>query len=166
VLVATSGDVLMSEGGIEAYRDLLFPFAEIVTPNLGEAAVLCGVDVRDVTTLDHVSDLARLILATGPSYVLVKGGHLRGSSHPERSPDVLLGREDLTVLDGPRVPTTNDHGTGCSLSSAIAAGLALGRSVPDATRDAKSFVLAALAGAADWHLGEGRGPIDHLGWGE
>lgn len=166
VLVATSGDVLMSEGGIEAYREALFPFAEIVTPNLHEAAVLCGVDVRDVTTLDDVTDLARQILATGPLYVLVKGGHLRNSTHPERSPDVLLSRDDLVVLDAPRVETTNDHGTGCSLSSAIAAGLALGRNVPDATRDAKSFVLAALTSAAQWRLGEGRGPIDHLGWGE
>ena len=166
VLVATSGDVLMSEGGIEAYRDALFPFAEIVTPNLSEAAVLCNVDVRDVTTLDHVRDLAQTILASGPLYVLVKGGHLRDSARPDRSPDVLLSRDDLTILDGPRVATANDHGTGCSLSSAIAAGLALGRSVPDATRDAKSFVLAALTSAAGWHLGEGRGPIDHLGWGE
>jgi hydroxymethylpyrimidine/phosphomethylpyrimidine kinase len=124
------------------------------------------VDVRDVTTLDHVRDLARAILATGPLYVLVKGGHLRDANHPERSPDVLLSRDDLTVLDGPRVITTNDHGTGCSMSAAIAAGLALGRSVPDATRDAKSFVLAALTSATEWHLGEGRGPIDHLGWGE
>jgi hydroxymethylpyrimidine kinase/phosphomethylpyrimidine kinase len=166
VLVATSGDVLMSEGGIEAYLDALFPFAEIVTPNLHEAAVLCGVDVGDVTTLDHATELARTILATGPSYVLVKGGHLRDSEHPERSPDLLLSRDDLVVFDAPRVTTTNDHGTGCSLSSAIAAGLALGRSVPEATRDAKSFVLAALTSAAHWHLGEGRGPIDHLGWGE
>ena len=166
VLVASSGDVLMSEGGIEAYRDALFPFAQIVTPNLREAAVLCDVDVRDVTNLDHVRDLARTLLASGPSYVLVKGGHLRDTAHPDRSPDVLLSRDDLIVLDGPRVSTGNDHGTGCSLSSAIAAGLALGRSVPEATRDAKSFVLAALTSAAAWHLGEGRGPIDHLGWGE
>ncbi len=166
VLVATSGDVLMSEGGIEAYREALLPFAEIVTPNLSEAAVLCEVDVRDVTTLDDVSELARAILAMGPLYVLVKGGHLRDASRPDRSPDVLLSRDDLTVLEGPRVVTMNDHGTGCSMSAAIAAGLALGRSVPDAARDAKSFVLAALTSAADWHLGEGRGPIDHLGWDE
>jgi hydroxymethylpyrimidine kinase/phosphomethylpyrimidine kinase len=166
VLVATSGDVLMSEGGVEAYLDALFPFAEIVTPNLSEADLLCDVDVRDVTTLEHVSDLARTILATGPLYVLVKGGHLRNSAHLERSPDILLSRDDLTVLDGPRINTNNDHGTGCSMSSAIAAGLALDRSVSDATRDAKSFVLAALASATDWRLGSGRGPIDHLGWGE
>ncbi len=70
----------------------------------------------------------------------------------------------MIVFEASRVPTTNDHGTGCSLSAAIASGLALGRDVPDAVRDAKSFVLAALLGAREWHLGHGRGPIDHLGW--
>ena len=166
VLVATSGDVLMSEGGVAAYRNALLPLAEVVTPNLHEAAVLCGLDAHDLATLDDVVSAARAILSWGPRYVLVKGGHLRGTSHPERSPDVLLSAEDLVVLDGPRVRTTNDHGTGCSLSSAIAAGLALGRTMPEAVRDAKSFVLAALEGAAEWHLGTGRGPIDHLGWSE
>jgi hydroxymethylpyrimidine/phosphomethylpyrimidine kinase len=165
VLVATSGDALMAEGGIEAYQRDLFPFAEVVTPNLREAAVLCGIDVKDVRTLEDVETLAHTILAMGPAYVLVKGGHLE-SEHPDRSVDLLLSSNGLVVLEGPRVATTNDHGTGCSLSSAIAAGLALGRSVTDATRDAKSFVLAGLEGAAQWHLGEGRGPIDHLGWSE
>lgn len=166
VLVSTSGDVLMAEGGIEAYRSDLFPFAEIVTPNLREAAVLCGVDVAEVTSIDDVERLARTLLALGPNYVLVKGGHLVNSPRPDRSPDLLLGRGELVVFDAVRVRTSNDHGTGCSLSSAIAAGLALGRSVEDATRDAKSFVLAALEGAVGWQLGKGRGPIDHLGWGE
>jgi hydroxymethylpyrimidine/phosphomethylpyrimidine kinase len=165
VLVATSGDVLMAEGGIEAYKYDLFPFAEVVTPNLREAAVLCGIDVNDVRTLDDVEKLAHLILAMGPTYVLVKGGHLE-SHHADHSVDLLLSHDGLVALEGPRVATTNDHGTGCSLSSAIAAGLALDRRVLDATRDAKSFVLAALEGAAPWHLGEGRGPIDHLGWSE
>jgi hydroxymethylpyrimidine kinase/phosphomethylpyrimidine kinase len=166
VLVATSGDVLMAEGGIEAYQHDLLPFAEILTPNVKEAAVLCGVDVGDVRTIDDLHALARTLLAMGPTYVLVKGGHLLDAHHVDRSPDLLLSRDELVVLDGPRVVTTNDHGTGCSLSSAIAAGLALGRGVLDATRDAKSFVLAALEGAAGWRLGEGRGPIDHLGWSE
>jgi hydroxymethylpyrimidine/phosphomethylpyrimidine kinase len=166
VLVATSGDVLMAEGGIEAYRHDLFPCAEVVTPNLREAAVLCGIDVGDVRSLDDLEALARTILSFGPAYVLIKGGHLVESRHPDRSPDLLLNRDELIVLDGPRVATTNDHGTGCSLSSAIASGLALGRSVTDATRDAKSFVLAALEGGASWNLGKGRGPIDHLGWSE
>jgi len=166
VLVSTSGDVLMADGGVEAYRSALFPLAEVVTPNLREAAVLCGVDVGDVTGLDDVAALARTLLALGPRYVLVKGGHFAGSSHLDRAPDVLVSLDELIVFDGPRVETNNDHGTGCSLSSAIAAGLGLGRDVPDATRDAKSFVLAALEGAAAWRLGRGRGPIDHLGWSE
>jgi hydroxymethylpyrimidine/phosphomethylpyrimidine kinase len=166
VLVATSGDVLMGEGGVEAYRQVLFPLAEVVTPNLREAAVLCDIDVGDLVDLDSVVAAAHTILSFGSRYVIVKGGHLKGSTHPDRSPDVLLSADDLVVLDGPRVVTNNDHGTGCSLSSAIAAGLALGRNVPDAVRDAKSFVLAALEGAAEWRLGDGRGPIDHLGWSE
>ena len=165
VLVATSGDALMAEGGIEAYQHDLFPYAHVVTPNLREAAVLCGVDVQDVRTLDDVEKLAHVILEMGPAYVLIKGGHLE-SHRSDRSVDLLVSHGGLVVLEGPRVTTTNDHGTGCSLSSAIAAGLALGRSVEDATRDAKSFVLAGLEGAASWHLGAGRGPIDHLGWSE
>ena len=157
---------MMGDGGVDAYRTALFPLAEVVTPNIHEAAVLCGVDVRDVTDLDAVANLARTLLNMGPRFVLVKGGHLLASSSPERAPDLLLSRDGLVVLEAVRVATKNDHGTGCSLSAAIAAGLALGRDVPDAVRDAKSFVLAALASAAGWHLGAGRGPIDHLGWGE
>ena len=166
VLVSTSGDVLMEEGGVEAYRRDLFPLAEVITPNLREAAILCGVNITDVVTIDDVEQLAHLLLLMGPRYVLVKGGHFHEATPGSDAPDLLLSAEGLTVFDAPRVDTKNDHGTGCSLSSAIAAGLALGRSVTDATRDAKSFVLAALTSASTWRLGEGRGPIDHLGWGE
>lgn len=164
VLVSTSGDVLMEEAGVDAYRHSLFSFAEIVTPNLREAAVLCGIDVRDVKDVDDMVALARTILAMGPTYVLVKGGHVTGESSSQFAPDILLSHDEIIVLDAERVDTHNDHGTGCSLSAAIAAGLGLDRSVLDATRDAKSFVLAALKGASEWHLGQGRGPIDHLGW--
>lgn len=165
VLVATSGDLLMDVGGVEAYRDALFPFAEIVTPNLKEAAVICGVDARDVVTVNDLVSLARDILNMGPRNVLVKGGHLC-CADDVGSPDVLVSEDELVIFEAPRIATENDHGTGCSLSSAIAAGLGLGRGVHDATRDAKSFVLAALTSARTWHLGHGRGPIDHLGWGE
>jgi len=97
--------------------------------------------------------------------VLVKGGHFaRATLTERRSPDILVSGEGIIVYDAPRVNTTNDHGTGCSLSAAIAAGLGYGRTVSDATRDAKSFVLAALQSAAPWHLGAGHGPIDHFGW--
>jgi len=165
VLVSSTGHALMADGGPDAYRDALVPLATVVTPNLREAAVLCGVDVRDVTTLEHMRELALTILSWGPRCVLVKGGHATaGGVTAERSPDLLVSAEGVTVFDAPRVVTRNDHGTGCSLSAAICAGLGLGRSVPDAVRDAKSFVLAALTGAAEWRLGRGHGAIDHLGW--
>jgi hydroxymethylpyrimidine/phosphomethylpyrimidine kinase len=166
VLVSTSRDALIGEGGVEAYRSALIPLAEVVTPNLHEAAVLCGVDVRDVKDLEDMTMLARTILAMGPTFVLVKGGHLARTPSAEHAPDLLLSRDELIVFDALRVETSNDHGTGCSLSAAIAAGLGLERSVLDATRDAKSFVLAALTSASTWHLGQGRGPIDHFGWNE
>ena len=156
----------MDEGGVEMYRDVLLRHAEIVTPNLREAALLCGADVRDIKTHDDMAALADIILGFGPKYVLVKGGHFAEQSLTEyRSPDILAGNGELVVYDADRIATTNDHGTGCSLSAAIAAGLGLGRSVTEATRDAKSFVLAALGGATSWRLGQGHGPIDHLGWG-
>lgn len=165
VLVSSSGHPLMDTGGVDAYRDALLEHAEVVTPNLREAAMLCGVDVNDVKNHDDMLALAHQLLGFGSTWVLVKGGHFAERSFTERrAPDVLVGQGEVFVFDAERVTTTNDHGTGCSLSAAICAGLALGRSVPDAARDAKSFVLAALTGAANWKLGRGRGPIDHLGW--
>ena len=167
VLVSTSGHRLMSEGGVEAYRDLLLPRASIVTPNLREAAVLAGVDFDDVRTRDDMVAVGRAILAFGPGAVLVKGGHVvENGVTRDHSPDILVWGDEVTIFDAPRVATRNDHGTGCSLSAAIAAGLAYGRSLSDATRDAKSFVLAALTSARTWRLGAGHGPIDHLGWNE
>lgn len=166
VLISSTGHALMDAGGVEAYRDALLTHAAVVTPNLREAAILCGVDVNDVKSHDDMVALARQLLTFGPTWALVKGGHFAERSLTERrAPDVLVGGDDVYVFDAERVATTNDHGTGCSLSAAICAGLALDRSVPDAARDAKSFVLAALTSAADWKLGGGRGPIDHLGWG-
>lgn len=165
VLVSTSGHALMDDGGVEAYRDALVPQAVLITPNLREAAVLAAIDVGDVTTLEDMVELAGRLFALGPRAVLVKGGHLRTDADGEaHAPDVLVSHDGVWILDGHRVDTTNDHGTGCSLAAAVAAGLAYGRPLPDAVRDAKSFVLAALTSAADWRLGHGHGPIDHLGW--
>lgn len=165
VLVSTSGHALMSEGGAHAYREALLPYATVVTPNLREAAVLCDIDVREITNVQDMIRVGQLMLAWGPAFVLVKGGHfVEGSAAAQHAPDVLVSGNDVVVFDAMRVATSNDHGTGCSLSAAIAAGLGLGRDVTSATRDAKSFVLAALEGAASWRLGHGRGPIDHLGW--
>lgn len=165
VLVSSSGHSLMSHGGASAYRESLLPYAALVTPNLREAAVLCDVDVGDIKDLDDMVRLGRVLLGYGPASVLVKGGHfIEAGATSHRAPDILLYADNVDVLDAARVTTRNDHGTGCSLSAAIAAGLGLGRSLRDATRDAKSFVLAALEGAATWDLGRGHGPIDHLGW--
>jgi hydroxymethylpyrimidine/phosphomethylpyrimidine kinase len=167
VLVSSTGHALMDDGGVDAYRDALLAHAEVITPNLREAAILCGVDVNDVKSHDDMVALARQLLAFGPTWALVKGGHFaERASTQSRAPDILIHGDDVFIFDAARVATSNDHGTGCSLSAALCAGLAFGRSVPDAARDAKSFVLAALTSAVEWKLGHGRGPIDHLGWGE
>jgi hydroxymethylpyrimidine/phosphomethylpyrimidine kinase len=164
VLVSTTRQSLMRDGGVRAYREALFPLATVVTPNLREAAVLCGVDVRDISSLEDMMAMGRELLALGPRYVLVKGGHFAAEGIDDLVPDVLLSAEGVVVFESPRVITSNDHGTGCSLSAAQCAGLGLGRSVTEATRDAKAFVLAALQGARQWQLGHGRGPLDHLEW--
>jgi hydroxymethylpyrimidine/phosphomethylpyrimidine kinase len=165
VLVSSSGHNLMTEGGPAAYRDALLPYAKLVTPNLREAAVLCDIDVNDIKSIDDMVRLGRVLLGYGSKGVLVKGGHfIEAGATSHRAPDILLYDDDIDILDAARVVTRNDHGTGCSLSAAIAAGLGLGRPLENATRDAKSFVLAALEGAASWQLGRGHGPIDHLGW--
>jgi len=165
VLVSSTGHSLMADGGVKAYREALFGFAALVTPNLREAAVLCDLDVREIHGVEDMVRVGEHILTFGPTWVLVKGGHLvLDRDAVGHAPDVLVGPEGVTVFDAVRVSTRNDHGTGCSLSAAVACGLALGRPLSDATRDAKSFVLSAIEGAASWRLGHGRGPIDHLGW--
>ncbi len=130
--------------------------------------MLCGVDVRRREDHDDMVALARQLLGFGPTWALVKGGHFAERSLTEsRAPDILVGlRRRLRLRRGARRRRPTITAPGCSLSAAICAGLALGRTLPDAARDAKSFVLAALTSAADWKLGRGRGPIDHLGWGE
>jgi hydroxymethylpyrimidine/phosphomethylpyrimidine kinase len=159
VLVSSSGHALMDTAGVDAYLGLLLPHALVVTPNLREAAVLGATAVEDLTTVDAMAAVADGIRAGGASYVVVKGGHLSEAAH-----DVVAGPSGITVLEGRRVQTGNDHGTGCSLSAAIAANLALGADVLPAIREAKAFVARALAGAAHWRLGAGHGPIDHFGW--
>ena len=166
VLVSSTGHLLMEDGGVDAYRDALFGHARVVTPNLREAALLVGTDVEALRTVEAMLDAGRALLGTGARCVVVKGGHLvEGTATEARAPDVVVTAAGTTTLDGPRVATRNDHGTGCSLAAAIAVGLAEGRDELDAVRRAKSFVADALEGAARWSLGRGHGPIDHLGWG-
>jgi hydroxymethylpyrimidine/phosphomethylpyrimidine kinase len=159
VLVSSSGRALLAPDGLEAYLERLLPHALVVTPNLREAAALTGTDVDRLTDVAAMTEAAEQIRAGGVRFVVVKGGHLTESAH-----DVVAGPEGVTVLEGRRVVTGNDHGTGCSLSAAIAAHLAQGADVPAAVRAAKAFVARGLAGGAGWHLGAGHGPIDHFGW--
>ena len=160
VLMSSTGHPLLDPGGVDAYRQLLCPVARVLTPNLREAALLLGVDTAALADVDAMADAARRLTALGPETVVVKGGHLGG----EGSPDVVATNGTITVLDRARIRTANDHGTGCSLAAAVAAGLARGLGVHDALTRAEAYVEHAIAGAARWRLGAGRGPLDHFGW--
>jgi hydroxymethylpyrimidine/phosphomethylpyrimidine kinase len=159
VLVSSTGHRLLEPAGVAAYLEHLLPHALVVTPNLREAAVLGDTDVESLRPLEARVAVAELIRATGARYVVVKGGHLTDSAD-----DVVAGPDGIRVLPGERVDTGNDHGTGCTLSAAIAAHLAGGVAVPEAITQAKHFVARALAGGAAWRLGSGHGPLDHFGW--
>jgi hydroxymethylpyrimidine/phosphomethylpyrimidine kinase len=174
VMVASTGKALVADQCVDAYRTHLLPHALLVTPNLWEAALLVDVPAAEVRDVEAMVELARQIHRLGPTWVLVKGGHLpgveregasSGSSHAAAGvPDVLFDGFEVSVLTGARVETSNTHGTGCSLSAAIVAHLARGTDVPTAVAGAKSYVHDALVGSAGWHLGRGHGPLDHLGW--
>jgi len=170
VMVASTGRIFLEEQGIDAYRRHLLPHAIVATPNLWEAALLADRAPSGEEDVEAMVDMARRIHELGPTWVLVKGGHLPGVESrsgvpaPDQVADVLFDGTTVTVLTGGHVDTPNNHGTGCSLSAAIAASLARGADVPTAVSTAKEFVLGALRGAALWRLGQGHGPLDHLGW--
>ncbi len=172
VTVASTGAVLLDEGGLDAYRRHLLPSALVTTPNLWEAALLTGADPATVRDLDDMERLARRIFELGPAFVVVKGGHLPGVgdgdplASPDTVADVLYDGTEVVVLRSEHVGTPNTHGTGCSLSAAIAALLALDVEVATAVGRAKEVVHRALRGGASWHLGRGHGPLDHFGWAE
>jgi hydroxymethylpyrimidine/phosphomethylpyrimidine kinase len=156
VMVATSGDRLLAPDAIEALRSKLIPRAEIITPNLPEAAALL-----DEPVASSEADIERQgirLLALGCGAVLIKGGHGQGAE----STDYLISKHRVVALPAPRIATKNTHGTGCSLSSAIAAGLAKGDDLETAVRSAKSWISAAIAAADRLSVGHGHGPIHHF----
>ncbi|MEA4909373.1 MAG: bifunctional hydroxymethylpyrimidine kinase/phosphomethylpyrimidine kinase [Anaerolineaceae bacterium] len=157
VMVAKSGDKLLQDEAIQALKDELLPLATVITPNLPEAAVLLG---RPVEPGADLSQVCAALLAFGPQAVLVKGGHLDGAD----SPDTLLlrGERQARVFTGQRIQTRNTHGTGCTLSSAIAAYLAQGISIPEAVEQAKAYLSAALEAGKHYRLGNGHGPVQHF----
>jgi hydroxymethylpyrimidine/phosphomethylpyrimidine kinase len=161
VLVASTGRPLLDKDGVDSYRNLLLPHALVVTPNLREAALLTGTPVDEIRDVADMERAARRLAESGAGAVVVKGGHLSGHG----APDVVVFEGEARVLEGPRVATGNDHGTGCTLSAAMAALLARDTDLLDALVEAKAFVHRALAGSAAWRLGAGHGPLDHFGWG-
>ena len=156
VMVAKSGDRLLSEAAVAAVRDRLLPLATIITPNLPEAAVLVGGDPpKDVAGM---REMAAALHRLGPRHVLLKGGHLSAGT----SPDVLFDGDGFTVLDAPRVDTDNTHGTGCTLSAAIAALLPVSPDLPSAVRMAKGYLTGALIASDRLSVGHGHGPVHHF----
>jgi hydroxymethylpyrimidine/phosphomethylpyrimidine kinase len=156
VMVATSGDHLLAADAVATLRTELIPRAGLVTPNLPEAAALLG-ETLATSEAEIASQGARL-LAMGCRAVLIKGGHGQG----RESIDYLFAGGGTTALSAPRVATRNTHGTGCSLSSAIAAGLAKGEELEAAVRHAKAWISAAIAAADRLGVGHGVGPIHHF----
>lgn len=156
VMVAASGDPLLNPEAVETLKRVLIPRALVVTPNLGEAAALTG------TPLAHdEAEMRRqgeTILALGARAVLVKGGHSEGKD----AVDILVDRDGMRRYVGRRIDTQNTHGTGCTLSAAIAAGLAHGRPLADAVAAAKDYVTKAIAAADAFKVGHGHGPVHHF----
>ncbi len=156
VMVAKSGHRLLAVDAVEALRERLLPQASVITPNLPEAGDLLG-DGTAPADLESMHSAAERLAALGPAGILVKGGHLSG----DQATDVLYEAGQYHLLHAPRVATDNTHGTGCTLSSAIAALRPRADSLAGAIRGAKHYLSAALQTADDLDIGHGRGPVNH-----
>jgi hydroxymethylpyrimidine/phosphomethylpyrimidine kinase len=157
VMVAQSGDKLLQDDAVEAIKIYLMPLATVVTPNLPEAVVLTG---QETQSDKDVENAARSLAAHGSKSILIKGGH----GDDNQSSDLLyLARENRFVrLVAERVQTRNNHGTGCTLSSAIAAYLAQGHNIEPAVQKAKVYMNQAIAAGAAYKIGHGHGPVHHF----
>jgi hydroxymethylpyrimidine/phosphomethylpyrimidine kinase len=156
VMVAASGDRLLAPEAVNALRHVLLPRALLVTPNLLEAAAL--LDEPQAEDEQAMCRQAERIFALGPGAVLVKGGHGTG----RESTDVLMDAQGVRFFSAPRIETRNTHGTGCTLSSAVAAGLAKGLPLADAVAAGKDFISAAIGASTQLHIGHGHGPVHHF----
>jgi len=154
VCASMHGDPLLHPSALQTLRSELFPLASLVTPNLDEVRLIVGIDVVDDSTQ---RDAARALHDLGPQWALVKGGHLRGSTH---SPDLLYDGTDFHEFDAPRIDTGHDHGAGDTLGAATACALAHGYSMPEAVAFGKAWVTECLRAA--YPLGGGHGPVSAL----
>ncbi len=156
VMVAKSGDRLLHADAIASLRDLLIPKATLITPNLPEAADLLGlIEAKD---RESMQAQASALLQLGPCAVLLKGGHLSTKD----SPDLLVFDHHFTWFENERIQTTNTHGTGCTLSSALASYLGQGLSIPDAVLSAKTYISGAIVASDQLNVGHGHGPVHHF----
>lgn len=160
VMVAKSGDLLLEQKAVGALREQLLPLATVITPNLPEAGVL--LEMRAVETVREMRRVAErlrnLMTHSGHRWVLLKGGHLPGND----TIDILHDGDQMIELPGHRIQTRNTHGTGCTLSAALAALLPQMDSVVDATKEAKKYLVAAIAHADALKVGHGHGPVHHF----
>lgn len=156
VMIAKGGAPLLRDDAIDAVRHALVPLATVLTPNLPEAARLLDTPVAE--SREQMVAHAKALLALGPRAVLLKGGHL----DTDVSPDCLVSAGEVHWFESPRVDTPHTHGTGCTLSAAIAAELAHGATLPVAVRTAKTYVTDAIAAAAQLSVGHGHGPTHHF----
>jgi hydroxymethylpyrimidine/phosphomethylpyrimidine kinase len=156
VMIAASGDRLLAPEAVDVLRRVLIPRATLITPNLSETAAL--LDAPEATTETEMKEQAERLLALGAKAVLIKGGHAKGAE----SVDYLVQLTTVARLAAERIATTNTHGTGCTLSSAVAAGLAKGLALDEAVREAKAYVTDAIAASAKLRIGQGNGPTHHF----
>lgn len=161
VMVAQSGAKLIEEDAIEALRQFLFPISTTITPNLPEAETLLGEQIEDRSQMEEA---ARSLLQFGAESVLLKGGHFK----EEQSLDCLVLQEpndegkEVYWYEAKRIATKNTHGTGCTLSSAVAAGLARGETLPEAVKNAKEYITGAIEAGSRYQIGGGGGPLHHF----
>jgi hydroxymethylpyrimidine/phosphomethylpyrimidine kinase len=153
VMVAKGGTSLLAAAALATLKRALLPLATLLTPNIPEAEVLTGVTIA---TLDDMHQAAEMLLTLGVPAVLLKGGHADGDTVT----DLLATEAGIIAFTRPRLPTRHTHGTGCTLATAIACGLAAGLPLPDAVERARTYVQAAIAAAPG--LGAGHGPLGHL----
>lgn len=156
VMIATSGDRLLKAEAIDTLIRVLIPRARVITPNLPEAAALIDSPIAEGEVSMRAQ--AERLLHLGAQAVLIKGGHGSG----EESVDLLVQRDGVTRFAAPRIETENTHGTGCTLSSAVAAGLAKGLDLVEAVRQAKDYVTGAIAASSKLEIGSGHGPVHHF----
>ncbi|UXI03961.1 bifunctional hydroxymethylpyrimidine kinase/phosphomethylpyrimidine kinase [Photobacterium sp. TY1-4] len=157
VMVATSGDLLLQRDAIETLKSTLLPLADVITPNLPEAAALLNTDIPQTEV--EMAQLVEALRGLGAGSVLLKGGHL---SQTQESTDLLISAEQVIRFSHPRIDTHNTHGTGCTLSAAIASFLAQGYALNDAVQHAKTYITEAIRHADELQIGAGHGPVHHF----